>query len=282
MRINAQTRFCFLIGYPVQHSLSPTIHNAAYQACGLNYVYLAAPVAEKEIGAAVNGMRALSAAGGNVTSPYKKMVIPFLDSISDEAREIESVNTIVNRNGHLHGSSSDGQGFYQSLKYTASDYDLSQPVLIVGAGGAARAVAYTMASSGTTEMIIVNRSLARAQSLVKLIREKTPIRLCKAYSFDEESLIEQLSRCSLIIYTLPSDLESFISIMCKSSLSFKKSILFDLRYNPAQSKIMSHFSNLGGRSFNGLGMLLWQAVISFEQITGVKAPLLEMRKSVNY
>ncbi len=280
LTINAQTKMCLLLGNPVEHSLSPLLHNTAFKALGMNYVYLASRVENNRVGEAVAGIRALSAAGANVTSPHKEAVIPHLDSVSEEAEIIRSVNTIVNREGHLYGTTTDGAGFYHALKQSAPDYDISQPLLIFGAGGAARAIAYTMAGSGTKEILIVNRSIDRANDLAALINRKKGINNCSALSLGDPELPVKLKRFRLFIYTLPTDLDHLIALLCKSGITFNKSICYDLRYSPAMSAVLQQFKQLGGRTYNGLDMLLWQAIIAFEEITGKKAPVTEMQKAV--
>ncbi len=280
MLINAQTRFCFLLGSPVKHSLSPLIHNSAFRELNLNYVYLAAHVGKEQVGAAVKSLRALSAAGANVTSPYKEAVIPYLDTVSAEAEMIKSVNTIVNKDGILYGTTTDGSGFFQSLKYQAPDYSFAQPVMIIGAGGAARAVAYTLARSGVEEMYIVNRSIDRAEDLAALIGKETKAGSCTALPLEADKLKGMLKSCRLFVYALPEDNEKFMAALAKSSLTFSKSIFYDLRYRPQKSEVMECFSRSGGRAFNGLGMLMWQAVFAFEHFTGQKAPVKAMQKAV--
>jgi len=280
LSINAQTKMCLLLGNPVEHSLSPLLHNTAYKALGMNYVYLASRVEKDRVGEAVAGIRALSVAGANVTSPHKEAVIPYLDSVSEEAEVIRSVNTIVNREGHLGGATTDGAGFYHALKQSAPDYNISQPILIFGAGGAARAITYTMAGSGAREILIVNRSVAKANELAALINKKTGKNNCSALSLDDPELPGELKNFRLFIYTLPTDLDYLIAMLCKSGVAFNKSICFDLRYSPAMSAVLQQFKQMGGRTYNGLDMLLWQAIIAFEEITGNKAPITEMQKAV--
>ncbi len=280
LEINGQTKMCLLLGNPVEHSLSPLLHNTAYRALGMNYVYLAARVEKERVGQALDGMRAFSVAGANVTTPHKEAVIPYLDFVSEESEAIRSVNTIVNREGHLYGTSTDGAGFYYALKQSAPDYDITQPVLIFGSGGAARAIAYTMAGSGTKEILIVNRTVEKAKNLAALINRKKGLDICSALSLDNPELPDILKRFRLFIYTLPADIEHVIAMLCKSGLAFDKSICFDLRYSPAMSDVLKQFNKHGGRTFNGLGMLLWQAIIAFEEITGHKAPVNEMQKAI--
>lgn len=280
VKINAQTRFYLLLGNPVNHSLSPLIHNSAFQALNLNYRYLAAHVEEERIEEAVKGLRALSAAGANVTSPFKKAVIPYLDAISPESGVIRSVNTIVNREGSLSGTTTDGAGFYHSLTQSAPDYRLEQPAMIIGAGGSARAVAYTLARAGVSEMFIINRSIDKAEALADLVKKETLLHRCTVLPLIAEELHQVVSACRLFVYTLPVDSKEFTVALEKSSLPFRESLLFDLRYSPNQSGVMRYFNQSGGRAFNGLGMLLWQAVLAFELFTGHKAPVEIMHQAM--
>ncbi len=280
VKINAQTRFYLLLGNPVNHSLSPLIHNSAFQALNLNYRYLTAHVEEERIEEAVKGLRALSAAGANVTSPFKEAVIPYLDAISPEAGIIRSVNTIVNREGSLSGTTTDGAGFYHSLTQSAPDYRLEQPAMIIGAGGAARAVAYTLARAGVSEMFIINRSIDKAEALADLVKKETPLHRCTALPLVAEELHQVVSACRLFVYTLSVDSKEFTAALEKSSLPFRESLLFDLRYSPNLSAVMKYFNKSGGRAFNGLGMLLWQAVLAFELFTGHKAPVEIMNQAM--
>ncbi len=280
MNINAQTRLCLLLGKPVNHSLSPALHNAGFRALGLNYAYLAAEVGEEMVGDAVKGLKALSVAGANVTTPFKKAVIPFLDSISEQAGVIQSVNTIVNRNGNLFGTSTDGPGFYNFLKESAPEFNLDQPAMLVGAGGAARAVAYTLAHEGISELYVVNRSPGKAEELAGTLEAATPLKSCSTLSLDIEQLQPVIKRCRLFIYSLPLDSKEFMGALVKSGLPFEESLVCDLRYSPAETAVMELFASMGGRSFNGLGMLLGQAALSFELFTGQKAPAVEMKQAI--
>ncbi len=279
MPINARTRFYLLLGNPVEHSLSPPMHNSAFDALGLNCVYLACPVDYEHIGAAVRGMKALSAAGGNVTAPFKEAVIHYLDSVSPESEHVKSVNTIINRGGMLYGTTTDGEGFYRYLSQTDPSYSSGQTVLVVGAGGAARAVAYTLAHRGAGEIIVANRSGSRGRALCQLLSEKTPLQNCSYISLDGRSMGEVLARCRLVVYSLPFDAPEFDDALTVADGLDVKQLLIDLRYNPDQTGIMEAFERKGGGAYNGLGMLVWQAVKSFELFTGEKAPGEIMQKA---
>jgi shikimate dehydrogenase len=278
VNIDAKTKLYLLIGKPVRHSLSPVLHNAAFKALKLNCVYLAAPVEADSVSDALNGFRALNIAGANVTSPHKEAVIAHLDQVSDEARALSSVNTILNNNGKLTGMSTDGIGFIKALENTFKNLQVSQPVMIVGAGGAARAVAYSLALKGAEEIFLVNRSLSRAQALADILLNKTQLNKCHLESTETADFKGLLKHCRLVIYTLPVDLPVFAGALQKVKVLKPESCLFDLRYKPHVTAVMQAFEKAGGTSVNGSEMLFWQAVEAFKIFTGKDAPLQVMRR----
>lgn len=281
MAIDANTKLYLLIGNPVEHSLSPALHNAAFKALNLNCVYLAAPVEAGSVAAAINGFRALSIAGANVTSPYKEVVIAHLDRVSDEAKALNSVNTIINNKGMLTGLSTDGAGFTRAVEDSIDHYHPSMPVLLVGAGGAARAVAFSLAVKGAEEITIVNRSLTRAQALADILLSRTPLKKCQLKSSETADFKELLNHYRLVVYTLPLDLPRFTEALQGLKALPAQSCLFDLRYSPSVTEVMQRFENAGGSVFNGSGMLFWQAVEAFKLFTGRDAPLQVMRKALH-
>lgn len=279
--LDAKTRLYMLLGNPVGHSLSPALHNAAFLALGMNCAYLAAPVEHDCVAHALNGIRALSIAGANVTSPYKETVIDYLDQVSADAQIIKSVNTIVNNKGRLSGYSTDGPGFYRALLESTGFYDPAQPVMIVGAGGAARALAYTMAQKIKGEIYIVNRSIEKAEMLAELLKSNTSVNQCHVVALESDDLIFATSKCPVIIYSLPVDSASFINSLRITRPHQEQRFLFDLRYSPRETEVMNAFNKVGGRSFNGIGMLFWQAVEAFELFTGEKAPIDIMKEALD-
>jgi len=273
---NAKTAYYFLLGNPVAHSLSPLIHNAGFRALAINAVYLAAPVSEANLGNAVEGLRALAACGCNVTSPYKEAVIPYLDRVADEAKLINSVNTIVNREGILHGTSTDGEGFYLALLEAAPNYDLKSPALLIGAGGSARAIAYTLAKKGLQELYLANRSLETAGKLAALLKKQTPLNQCHTLPLTGAGFNEALTACSLIIYCLPLDSAEVKYALSKKDFSGDGKLFFDLRYSPAETAVIKTAALAGAQTFNGTGLLLRQALLAFELFTGRAAPAEQM------
>ena len=184
----------FFLGNPVRHSLSPLLYNTAFRHLALNCVYLAAPVLPLLW---CGGERPESArcSRANVTSPHKEAVVPFLDEITPEAGLISSVNTIVNRGGKLCGHSTDGPGFFRHLQEKGCASFLEEPLLVIGTGGAARAIAHTLALRGAAELLFTNRTAARSRSLAAQIMKQTPLRSAAAVLLEEEALRQVLPRC---------------------------------------------------------------------------------------
>ncbi len=274
---NANTAYYILLGNPVSHSLSPLIHNAGFQALGLNAVYLAAPVAEADLGAAMQGLKALAVSGCNVTSPYKEAVIPYLDHVTEEAKIINSVNTIVNKEGVLFGTSTDGEGFYQALLEGDPNYDLKSPALLIGAGGSARAVAYTLAQKGLQELWLANRSLENAKKIAGRIKNYTPLKNCHTLSLKVADLKEALAYCRLIVYCLPLDAEEVKMMFGLKDVDMREKLFYDLRYSPAETEVMKSATQAGAKTFNGISLLFRQALLAFELFTGRAVPEEQMR-----
>ncbi len=278
MPLDARTKLFLLLGNPVEHSLSPAMHNGAFEALGLNCAYLAAQVEKENIEAAITGMKALSIAGANVTIPHKETVIPYLDSLSPEAQQVGSVNTIINRYGHLTGTTTDGEGFYLSLQKYKANYEPGQTALMVGAGGAARAVAFALANKGAREVIVANRSESKGLELSNILLERTPLQKSLYLPLDKKGLAETLPRCDLIVYSLPFNLPEFKEALALGGPFKKNQLFFDLRYKPDRTEMMALFQEKGGDACNGLAMLIWQAVKSFETFTGQAAPVEVMQR----
>lgn len=283
MEIDARTRLCLLFGNPVTHSLSPVIHNAAFRELGLNIVYLACAVETPLVGAAVESLRALAVVGANVTSPYKEAVLPYIDSISERSQQIQAVNTIVNRNGQLFATSTDGTGFFHYISSDIAGYDPGgQPVMVVGSGGAARAIAYELAQRGADQIYVVNRSSDKGIAFADMLLSATPIRKASFISLYDKQLSALLRQVKLIIYTLPVDCPEIITAINQNNVGSTEQLLVDLRYGNQETAVMSAFRKKGGSAFDGLGMLFWQAVQAFELFTEKEAPISVMRQAIKY
>ncbi len=289
--IDAGATIYALLGSPVGHSLSPVMHNAAFQALGMNAAYIAYEVAPDKLADAIEGARALSFGGLNITSPHKEAVIENIDIVSPAAALIRSVNTVVREGDAWRGYSTDGAGlcrFLQEATGAAAADPAGRRVLIVGAGGAARAVAFALAQEGVKSLTVANRTLARAEELKELISAHTPFRATRTIPLQEEPLAGELERSSLVIYCLAFDhdiLHKILSVRREGEGEGLPSghTLVDLRYAPVETETMRQFRLSGGEVFNGKGMLLWQGVLAFELFmaeAGMGAPVEAMRRAI--
>ncbi len=276
MLINGQTRLYILIGNPVAHSLSPLLYNAGFAACRMNAIYVACPVEPEHVGEAIEGLRALNIAGANVTSPHKEAVMAYLDQISSEAALVRSVNTIINRAGKLVGETTDGRGLLADLGERAPSVKAGDPVLLIGAGGAARAVAFALVQNGFHELYIANRTIERGRALADILQRSVPEACCRVIGLGQEELRRVLAACRLTVYCLTVDPEPVKAVLQDPDLSLAEKVFYDLRYSPAVSETARLFRERGGTALNGRGMLYHQAVLAFELFTKQKAPASEM------
>ncbi|NMA92202.1 MAG: shikimate dehydrogenase [Firmicutes bacterium] len=277
VEINGRTRACGLIGLPVTHSLSPRLHNSTYRLLGLNYRYLAFPVQPKELQPALRGITALNFAGVNVTAPYKEAVIPLIDRLSPAAAGAGSVNTICCRDGVLEGYSTDGDGFIRSLQEEGGFSPEGEEILLLGAGGAARAVAAALAARGTKRLIILNRTKHRAISLVDRLSVLFPSLHLETAPLTGDSIEQFLPQVSLVVNSLSEEPWPWERLGEPEASGV---LAYDLRYSPPVTDFLEWAESGGAKVLNGLGMLLGQAALSFELFTGVKAPFALMESVV--
>jgi len=279
MDISGRTKVCAIIGYPVDHSLSPTIHNASFRHLGLDYVYVAFNVQPEELEGAILGVKSLGIYGLNVTMPHKISVIQYLDKLDDDARRVGSVNTILNLNGKLIGYTTDGIGALNALKYSGVDPS-GKKIVILGAGGASRSISFTLAK-WAYEIVILNRTLERAISLVNDIKRalgaETNIR---ASQFNDENLRAEIENADILINATsigmkPKETETPV----KREFLRRDLVVFDIVYDPPETRLLREAKAIGAKTIDGLSMLIHQGAASFEIWTGLKAPIEVMRKA---
>ena len=275
MHIDGSTRLVGIIGNPLDHSLSPTIHNAAFDYLGLNWCYVPLLVEEGNLSAGVDGIKALRFAGVNVTMPFKTEVLPLLDEVAMFAESVGAVNTILIDKGKLIGYNTDGRGFYTALVRDLG-YDVKgRRVLVLGAGGASRSVTVSLALAGCQSIVIVNRSPERSRQLAEIILKSTPDIDVTWLSPDDNYDIV-LAESDLIINATP--LTTFNgSLRVPVSLLNKNQIVCDLNYSLYQPPLLQEAEARGARVMDGKGMLLYQAAAAFEIWTGLDAPVEVMR-----
>ena len=276
MNIDAMTQFCGVIGNPVEQSLSPAIHNAAFQKLGLNFVYLAWKV--EAIGDAVKGLRALgNFRGASVTIPHKVAVLPFLDEIEPTARHIGAINTIVSQNGKLLGTNTDATGALRALKEANAPLS-GEPVVILGSGGAARAIAFALAAeAGIRRMHLLGIDDQERRGLASDLMQKTAVHVIEAF-LDEQSLKTALAEARVLIHCTPIGMSPKTGTSCVSTSLLRPGLtVMDIVYNPRETKLLADAKAAGCRIISGLEMFLYQAAAQFERWTDQSAPTNVMR-----
>jgi shikimate dehydrogenase len=277
MKISGKTRVCGVIGDPIEHSLSPIMHNAAFEALGLDYVFLAFKVKTAGVADAVDGVRALNIRGLNVTMPHKKNVMKSLDRIDLSAQIIQSVNTILNQGNLLFGFNTDGVGAVKALKENGVELK-GRKVLLLGAGGAARAIGYAVAKEAD-ELAVLNRTVKQAQELSKLL-EKSANKKIVYGNLSPSDIQNNLQDSDILINATsvgmkPRPNESPVS----PKLLHRNLAVMDIVYNPLETTLSKDAKEAGAKVVSGVEMLIYQGAASFEIWTGKSAPVEVMRKA---
>lgn len=276
MEINAHTQFCGVIGNPVEHSLSPAIHNAAFQKLGLNFVYLAFRV--EAIGDAIKGLRALgNFRGASVTIPHKVAAVPFLDSVEQTARHIGAINTIVAEGGTLTGYNTDATGALRALREGGVALK-GQRVVMLGSGGAARAIAFALgAEAGIERLTILGIDDRERTALVQDLRSKTGM-AAQEFPLDEGMLRKVLPDTQVLIHCTPMGMSPNVQgTAVPAPLLHAGLTVMDIVYNPRETQLLRSAKAAGCRVIPGLEMFLHQAAAQFELWTNQTAPADVMR-----
>ncbi|MGO4887264.1 shikimate dehydrogenase [Anaerobacillus sp. MEB173] len=265
-----------LFGHPVGHSMSPTMHNDAFANLGLSHYYQAFDVREENLETAVKGVRALGISGFNVTIPHKVAIMQYLDEIDTEAEIIGAVNTVVLRDNKLIGYNTDGIGYVRSLLELVDKEELKQKsILVIGAGGAARAIVTSMLRFGAQNVSITNRTIEKAEELVEHCRGQN----MKILSLNEaEKGIDQFE---VIINTTSVGMSPNIDEIPLAIENIKKgTILSDIVYNPLKTKWLALGEEKGAIIHNGVGMFVYQGAEAFEMWTDSKPDYARMKEIV--
>lgn len=268
MEINGYTRVCGLIGNPVEHTMSPAIQNTLASATGENLVYVPFHVPSGQVREAVEGALALNLLGCNVTVPYKSDVIPYLKEIDGLAEKIGAVNTLVRVPGGFKGYNTDMPGLYRAMREDGVKIE-NEEVLILGAGGVARAVAMLLAEKGAARAIFLNRTVERAEKVAEEVNRVAGREFAGALALEDHRRLsgEKTYLCiqATNVGMFPKTEEAVIE---DEAFYRKLHTGYDLIFNPAKTRFMELTQKAGGRAFNGLKMLLWQGVIAYELWTG--------------
>ncbi len=276
-RITGHTELIGLIATPIRHSKSPMMHNTAFEALGLDYAYLVFEVGNEELKTAVEGLRALGVRGFNVSMPNKTPIMAYLDEITPAARLCQSVNTVINDNGHLTGTVTDGTGYMQSLKEEQVDI-LGKKITVLGAGGAATAICMQAALDGVKEISIFNRRdefWDRAQENVDKILKETGCKATRYDLADKEALRREIADSVLLANATNVGMGELKGqcLIPDGSYLRPELVVTDVIYSPAQTALLALAEECGCRTINGLGMMLYQGAAAFKLWTGKDMPI---------
>ncbi len=261
--INAETTVCCLIGDPVEHSFSPLVHNRGYQSLGLNFVYVAFRV--QDVKQAIDGIRGLSIHGVSVTIPHKVSAMKYIDDIDDAAREIGAINTIVNDGGVLHGFNTDYGAALKALEEKTAIK--GKKAVLLGAGGVGLAIATGLKRNGA-DLVIIDKIKEKAEELAKLVN---------AEGFGGLEQLPEIGSADILINATPVGMWPRVNeSIVPQKLLHSKLIVFEVVYNPKETKLIAEAKEIGCVIIYGYKMFLYQAAIQFELFTGCQAPLPDM------
>ena len=279
MKIDGYTRLAAVVANPIKHSISPFIHNSAFEATNTNGVYLAWEVDEAELAETVANIRRYQMYGINLSMPYKEQVIPYLDRLSEEACLIGAVNTVVNREGTLIGYNTDGKGFFKSLP----SFKISKKRLVLlGAGGAAKAILAQAILDGVSQISVFVRSssMEKTRSYLEKIQNATGFRVDLFALEDVQNLQDSITQADLLVNATNVGMDGSSQPIPTSIVLPEKLLVADVIYQPFETPFLKWARNQGNQSINGLGMLLYQAAEAFELWTGKEMPTDQIWESL--
>ena len=271
MKIDGYTRLAAVVANPIKHSISPFIHNSAFESTNTNGVYLAWEVDATELAETVANIRRYQMYGINLSMPYKEQVIPYLDQLSEEACLIGAVNTVVNREGTLIGYNTDGKGFFKSLP----SFKISKKRLVLlGAGGAAKAILAQAILDGVSQISVFVRSssMEKTRHYLEKIQNATGFRVDLFALEDVQDLQDSITKADLLVNATSVGMDGSSQPIPTSIVLPEKLLVADVIYQPFETPFLKWAKNQGNQSINGLGMLLYQAAEAFELWTGKEMP----------
>lgn len=283
LAITGHTELIGLVATPIRHSMSPQMHNAAFDALGLDYVYLVFEVGKEELKDTVAGLRAMKVRGWNVSMPNKGDIGQYLDHVSLVSELCGAINTVVNDDGVLTGTSTDGTGFVRALSENGLDIKGNKLVLL-GAGGAAAAIMAQCAIDGAKEIVVFNKKdsfYAKAQERLKLIEEKTGVEM-HLYDIDDKALLKQEIDSADVLANATSVgmVPHQDSCLVEESDLHEGLYVFDCVYNPKDTLLLQRAKKVGAIPVSGVYMLLYQGAESFKLWTGKEMPIEVARKAI--
>ena len=307
--ITGYTGIVGVMGAPVEHSRSPQMHNAALAKAGLDYVYVPFHVHPGDIASALEGFKALNVVGINVTLPHKEAVLPYLTSISREAALIGAVNTLSFRDGEIHGDNTDAEGFLRALQETEGGDFLSwreasgeaksvgapnnvserlannrnglfREVVVLGAGGAARAVVVALALAGAKRILIANRTTTKAVALAEEMQQKTNVTM-HGMGLTDARVDEAVRNSTLLVNTATVSMDAAAPLLIDNTVLSPHTFVYDIVYTPPVTPLMHAAAERGCKTLGGIGMLIHQGAIAFEKWTGIKPCLATLKGALS-
>ena len=280
--ITGHTKLTGLLGSPVEHSISPMMHNESFRVLGLDYAYLAFDVGAQELEIAVEGLKALKVKGFNLTMPNKNRMCRLCDQLSPAAEIIGAVNTVENRNGELVGHSTDGSGYMLAVKNAGYEI-LGKKMTLFGAGGAGTSIFVQAALDGVAEISVFNRRtpfFERAEQIIRKLNERTSCKI-RLYDYEDASVLRREIGDSAILTNATSvgmapNLEA--CILKDTSMLHPDLIVSDVIYNPKETKLLKMAKEAGCRTCNGMYMLLYQGAEAFRIWTGQEMPVEHIKQ----
>jgi shikimate dehydrogenase len=278
-RITGKTKLIGVIGNPIEHTISPQLHNTISSFFGVDLLYVPFRVEKDELQNAIKGLKAMNFLGFNITIPFKKEVMKYIDDNTKEALLMGAVNTVKNIDGRFYGYNTDAEGFSRSFKEEVRTGLKNKKVVLLGAGGAARAIAVKAAIEGAASISIINRSQIKSTEISEMVNNNFK-RITKSYSYSDPEISGIIRGCDVIINATPVGMypEYGVSPLEDFDLLTGKQIVFDTIYNPKQTYLLYEASRRGCKTINGLGMLFYQGINSYEIWTGIKIPEEVLKK----
>ncbi|MFS9058437.1 shikimate dehydrogenase [Streptococcus infantis] len=279
MKINGYTRLAAVVANPIKHSISPFIHNSAFEVTETNGVYLAWEVEATDLAETVANIRRYQMYGINLSMPYKEQVIPYLDQLSEEACLIGAVNTVVNREGTLIGYNTDGKGFFKSLP----SFKISRKRLVLlGAGGAAKAILAQAILDGVSQISVFVRSssMEKTRPYLEKLQNATGFRVDLFALEDVQDLQDSITQADLLVNATSVGMDGVSLPIPASVVLPEKLLVADVIYQPFETPFLKWAKGKGNQTINGLGMLLYQAAEAFELWTGKEMPTDQIWESL--
>jgi shikimate dehydrogenase len=275
--VSGKSAIYALIGDPVEHSLSPSIQNTAFRSAAIDAVYIVLRVRSSDLRDAIRGLRALNVSGFNATTPHKTRIVRYMDHLDPATAEIGSVNTVVVREGKFHGYNTDGIGALNALQEAGAKLE-EQTVLQFGVGGAGRAIAYSLAQHAKA-LRLMNRTLSKAKRLKRILQKRFGVEVTSS-RLSTANINASIPEADIIINTSSMGMRGKPELPIAQDLLSQSQLVFDIVYNPVETRLLKLARLAGAGTISGLELLLHQGAHSFELWTGKTAPIMEMRHAI--